>query len=129
MSINFVDYCTLLNWPLVCKSAFRIIYWVSVDVLHACSQVLRAVSLAGLMHLEVAFAQPASANVSTSLSALTCLTYLGLEGLLHFRQQGGYSGGAMVSLMQHMRQLRLQADFSTSDAKGFWMIEFAVRRT
>ena len=78
------------------------------------------------MHLDIAFAQPASANVSTSLSALTCLTYLGLEGLLHFRQQGGYSGGAMVSLMQHMHQLRLQAGCSTTDAKCSWMNDFGI---
>ena len=74
-------------------------------------QICRALSLAGLMHLDIAFVQPASANVSSSLSALSCLTFLGLEGLLHFRQQGGHSGGAMISLMKQMRQLRLQARF------------------
>ena len=80
------------------------------------------------MHLDIAFAQPASANVSTCLSALTRLTYLGLEGLLHFRQQGGHSGGAMVSLMQLMRQLRLQADLSTTDANRSYVNESGIQK-
>ena len=52
--------------------------------------------------------QPVAACLSSSLSALTCLTFLALEGLLHLLQQGGYTGGAMVSLMMHLRQLDLQ---------------------
>ena len=63
---------------------------------------------AGLKHLDIAFVQPAAASLSSSLSALTCLTFLGLDRLLSLKQQGGCSRGAMSSLLLHLRHLNLQ---------------------
>lgn len=73
---------------------------------------------AGLQHLDLAFVQPVAACLSSSLSTLTCLTFLALEGLLHLKQQGGYTGGAMVSLMMHLRQLDLQVGICSSPMRS-----------
>ena len=71
---------------------------------------------AGLKHLDIAFVQPAAASLSSSLSALTSLTFLALDRLLTLKQQGGCSGGALSSLLQHLRQLNLQVYLASKTA-------------
>lgn len=64
---------------------------------------------AGLKHLDIAFVQPAAASLSSSLGALTCLTFLALDRLLSLKQEGGCSGGALSSLLLRLCCLNLQA--------------------